>query len=182
MQTEKLKPDPPSAYELAFWEGMKPDPMMTVSEWADEYRFLSMKGGSEAGKFKTSRTPYTREIADCLSPLSPIQEVVFMKGAQIGGSEIGINWIGFMIAGMGNGPTLAVQPTVDLAKRFSKQRIEPLVNETPALAGKLKPSRERDSGNTQLMKDYQGGVLLLTGANSAVGLRSMPAKNLFLDP
>ena len=31
------------------------------------------------------------------------------------------------------------------------------------------------------MKEFPGGVLILTGANSAVGLRSMPARYLFLD-
>jgi len=32
-----------------------------------------------------------------------------------------------------------------------------------------------------LAKDFPGGILVLTGANSAVGLRSMPARYLFLD-
>ncbi len=41
--------------------------------------------------------------------------------------------------------------------------------------------RSRDSGNTVLSKEFPGGVLILTGANSAVGLRSMPARYLFLD-
>lgn len=31
------------------------------------------------------------------------------------------------------------------------------------------------------MKEFPGGVLVLTGANSAVGLRSMPVRYLFLD-
>ena len=31
------------------------------------------------------------------------------------------------------------------------------------------------------MKEFPGGVLILTGANSAVGLRSMPVRYLFLD-
>lgn len=180
MQSEKIKPDQASVYEIGFWEGLQPDPLLTVSEWADEHRYMSPKGGAEAGKYKTARTPYAKEILDCLSPMSPIQEVVFMKGAQVGGSEIGLNWLGFIIDAA-PGPTMAVQPTVDLAKRFSKQRLDSMIEETPRVRAKIKPARERDSGNTQLLKDFQAGVLLLTGANSAVGLRSMPAKNLFLD-
>jgi phage terminase large subunit GpA-like protein len=43
------------------------------------------------------------------------------------------------------------------------------------------PARSRDSGNTVLAKRFAGGQLVLTGANSAVGLRSMPARWLFLD-
>jgi phage terminase large subunit GpA-like protein len=41
--------------------------------------------------------------------------------------------------------------------------------------------RSRDSGNTVLAKEFPGGVLILTGANSGVGLRSMAARYLFLD-
>jgi phage terminase large subunit GpA-like protein len=34
---------------------------------------------------------------DNLSPHSPVQRIVFMKGAQIGGTECGNNWIGYVI-------------------------------------------------------------------------------------
>lgn len=83
--------------EGEFFRGVEPDSYMSVSDWADEYRVLSSKSASEPGRWRTSRTPYLREIMDCLSPKSPIQKVVFMKGAQIGGTECGNNWIGYMI-------------------------------------------------------------------------------------
>jgi phage terminase large subunit GpA-like protein len=160
--------------------GMRPDPRLNVSEWADEKRILSSKGSAEPGKYRTSRAPFLREIMDSLSPSNPVQRVVFMKGAQIGGSELGNNFLGF-IMDCAPGPVLAVQPTVELAKRFSKQRIDQLIDATPALRAKVNPARARDSGNTMLQKDFAGGTLVLTGANSAVGLRSMPARYLFLD-
>ena len=117
---------------------------------------------------------------DCLSPASPAERVVLMKGAQVGGTECGNNWIGYVIH-HAPGPLLAVLPTVEMAKRNSKQRIDPLVEECPALRERVKPARSRDSGNTVLAKEFPGGVLVLTGANSAVGLRSMPVRYLFLD-
>jgi phage terminase large subunit GpA-like protein len=76
---------------------------------------------------------------------------------------------------------MAVSPTVEMAKRNSKQRIDPLIEESPALSERISPSRSRDAGNTVLAKEFRGGVLLMTGANSAVGLRSMPVRYLFLD-
>jgi phage terminase large subunit GpA-like protein len=76
---------------------------------------------------------------------------------------------------------MAVAPTVELAKRNSKQRIDPLIEESEVLREQVKERRSRDSGNTVLSKEFPGGVLILTGANSAVGLRSMPARYLFLD-
>jgi phage terminase large subunit GpA-like protein len=164
----------------AFLEGLTPDPLLTVSEWADQYRMLSPRASAEAGKWRTSRTPYLREIMDCLSSNHPAQVVSFMKGAQVGGTEAGSNWIGYIID-HAPGPMMAVQPTVDMAKRNSKQRIQPLIDECPQLKNKVKASRERDSGNTILMKEFPGGMLVMTGANSAVGLRSLPARYLFLD-
>ena len=68
-----------------------------------------------------------------------------------------------------------------MAKRNSKQRIDPLIEESPILKELIAPARSRDSGNTILAKEYRGGVLVMTGANSAVGLRSMPVRYLFLD-
>jgi hypothetical protein len=65
--------------------------------------------------------------------------------------------------------------------RLSRQRIDPLLEETPALRERVAPARARDSGNTMLSKEFPGGILVLTGANSAVGLRSMTARFLFLD-
>lgn len=117
---------------------------------------------------------------DSLSPSDPCQKVVFIKAAQVGATEGGNNWIGFAIH-RAPGPFLAVQPTTDLAKRLSQQRIDPLIEESPDLRELVAPSRSRDSGNTVLGKRFPGGVLLLTGANSAVGLRSMPARFVFLD-
>lgn len=163
-----------------FFRGAAPDSYMSVSDWADKYRVLSSKSASEPGRWRTARTPYLKEIMDCLSPKSPIQKVVFMKGAQIGGTECGNNWIGYIMH-KAPGPIMAVSPTVEMAKRNSRQRIDPLIEDCPALKNVVSSPRSRDKGNTMLSKDFMGGVLVMTGANSAVGLRSMPARYLFMD-
>ena len=80
-----------------FNKGLRPDSIMSVSDWADANRVLSQTASSETGRFRTSRTPYLREIMDALSPTSKYEKVVFMKGAQIGGTEAGNNWIGYII-------------------------------------------------------------------------------------
>lgn len=164
----------------AWLAGLAPDPRQTVSEWADRHRYLSSRGASEAGPYRTARTPYLREIMDALSPSSPLQRIIFMKAAQVGATEAGNNWIGYVMH-RAPGPFLAVQPTTDLAKRLSQQRIDPLIEESPALRALVAPARSRDSGNTVLAKRFPGGQFVLTGANSAVGLRSMPARWVFLD-
>lgn len=160
--------------------GLRPDPLMTVSEWADEHRMLSSRASAEAGLWRTSRTPYLREIMDTLSPSSRYERTVMMKGAQVGATEAGNNWIGYIIH-KNPGPMMAVQPTTDMAKRLSKQRIDPLIEDSPELRDRVRDPRSRDSGNTILAKEFPGGILVMTGANSAVGLRSMPVRFLFLD-
>ncbi len=168
------------AVRRAWRAGLAPDPTLTVSEWADRHRILSSRGASEAGPYRTARTPYMRAIMDSLSPSNPVGRVIFMKAAQVGATEAGNNWMGFCIH-RAPGPFLAVQPTTDLAKRLSQQRIDPLIEESPDLRALVMPNRSRDSGNTILGKRFPGGQLVLTGANSAVGLRSMPARWVFLD-
>ena len=172
-----------NAYDMV-WSAasaaIRPDAVLTVSEWADQHRFLSQRASAEPGSWRTDRTPYLREIMDCLSATSAVEKVVFMKGAQVGGTEAGNNWLGYVIDNC-PGPMLMVQPTVEMAKRNSKTRIAPLIEESPSLRDKVRDPRSRDSGNSLLAKEFPGGVVVMAGANSAAGLRSMPVRFLFLD-
>ena len=117
---------------------------------------------------------------DALSPSHPAQRVVFMKASQVGATEAGNNWLGYIMHWVPS-PILSVWPTLDMAKRGSRNRIEPLIEDTPALRAIIAPSKDRDSGNTVLIKTFPGGILVITGANSATGLRSMPARFNFSD-
>jgi phage terminase large subunit GpA-like protein len=163
-----------------FKEFLRPPANETVSQWADKNRMLSSKASAEPGPWRTDRTPYLAQIMDDLSARSVVQEVVVMFAAQLGKSETGNNWLGYIIDNE-PGPVMCVQPTTDMAKRFSRQRILPMLEETPVLRKKVRENRSRDDANTTLMKDFAGGVLVISGANSAAGLRSMPVRYLFLD-
>jgi phage terminase large subunit GpA-like protein len=169
-----------SAVESAWKRGLAPDPILTVDDWANRHRMLSSVASAEPGRWSTSRTPYLAEVMASLSATSRFERVVFMAGGQVGKTECGLNWVGYVIH-HAPGPMLLVQPTVEGAKRVSKQRVDALIEASPELASRVKDPRSRDSGNTQLMKEFPGGVLIMTGANSAVGLRSMPVRYLFLD-
>ena len=125
-------PKTEAVYSETARAGARPDPLLSVSEWADRYRILSQRASAEPGPWRTTRTPYLREIMNCLSPSSAVERIVFMKGAQIGATECGNNWIGYVIH-QAPGPIMSVQPTVEMAKRNSKQRVEPLIEESTAL-------------------------------------------------
>jgi phage terminase large subunit GpA-like protein len=167
-------------YTDAFARGLQPDPDQTVSEWADENFELPIGLSSEPGKWRTARTPYLKEVLDNLSPSSPVEETRVMKAAQLGFTTAGIIWAGFIVD-RAPGPMLLVEPTLDVATKLSKLKVKPMLEAVPCLQGKVKEARQRDSGNTVLMKEFTGGVLVMTGSNSAVGLRFIPVRYLMLD-
>lgn len=169
-----------AASALAVAAGFAPPPDLTVSQWADAYRMLSSKGAAEPGPYRSDRTPYLRAPMDLLSERSGVEQVVLMFGAQVGKSESGNNWLGYIID-VCPGPVMAVQPTTETAKRYSRQRITPMIEETPRLRTRVRENRSRDDANTTLAKDFPAGTLVIAGANSAAGLRSMPVRYLFLD-
>lgn len=156
-----------------------PPEHITVSEWADSNRFLSREASAEYGRWRTSRTPYLKKIMDCLSDDMTYERVVVMKGAQLGFTEAGNNWIGYVID-HSPAPILMVQPTEDMVKRNSKMRIEPMIMACPSLSDKVSIN-SRDKNNTIKQKKFPGGTLLMACAESPAGLRSLPIKNLFLD-
>lgn len=158
---------------------LSPPPKLTVSEWADRYRKLSQEASSEPGQWNTNRTPYLREIMDAIND-ARCEEVIIMSAAQIGKTEIILNIIGYYIA-YDPSPILCLQPTLEMAQTFSKDRLAPMFRDTPVLKGKVKDARTRDSGNTILHKTFPGGHITMVGANSTAGLASRPIKIVLMD-
>jgi phage terminase large subunit GpA-like protein len=110
-----------------------------------------------------------------------IPEVVVMAGAQLGKTEAILNIIGYYIDNDPS-PILVLQPTVDMAQAFSKDRVTAgLLESTPCLHKKVKSARSRDSGNTTLHKTFPGGALTMVGANSPAGLASRPIRAVLCD-
>ena len=169
-----------SEYLKAFLDGFRPVEKLTVSEWADKYRVLSQKASAEYGPWRTSRVPYLKEPMDCLSEASPIEKIVLMFAAQSAKTELILNYLGYVIH-TNPGPTMLVEPTNVICIRESKNRITPMLDESPALHGKIHSTRMRDTGDTISEKEFKGGFLLLTGANSPVGLAGAPIKSVCLD-
>ncbi|MCZ7641877.1 MAG: phage terminase large subunit family protein [Pseudorhodoplanes sp.] len=171
--------------DVALWvddiwrEGAAPEPRVTVSQWADEHRILPDLS-AEPGRWRTSRTPYLREIMDCLSANDPTERVVFVKGAQLGGTEAGLNFLGYVIH-HAPGLMLMVQPTMDAVRRNTSTRVDPMIAASPALRGRVIEPGKKEPGNSQFRKLFPGGQLVMVGAASGVGLRSTPARYLFLD-
>jgi len=150
-----------------------------VSKWADKYRKLSAEASAEPGQWRTSRAPFQRGIMDAYN-LKSIHTIVLMKSAQVGATEILNNVVGYIVD-QNPGPVLLLQPTLDMADAWSKDRLAPMLRDTPKLLNTVKDPRSRDSGNTVKHKIFPGGHITMAGANSPASLASRPIRDVLCD-
>lgn len=163
----------------ATYELFRPPRRRTVSQWADENRILVSDSSSEAGRWRTDRAPYQREIMDAFTD-PKIYEIDVMASAQVGKSEIQLNMIGEAVD-EDPGPMMYVQPTKEMAEDYSKRRIAPMISACPTLREKFYAAKGKDSNNTISMKLFPGGSLAIIGANSPTDLASKPIRYLLFD-
>lgn len=156
---------------------LKPEPDLTVSQWADNYRYIARGTSPEPGRWKTSRTPYAREIMDTFNTDASI--VVVMASSQVAKTEIGLNIMCYYMD-KDPSPIMYLLPTDDLANDFSKTRIDKTIRETPALS-KMFSTATRDSDNTIGLKNFPGGYITIHGASTPTKLSSKPIRILIAD-
>lgn len=160
--------------------GFEPPEDLTVSEWADKYRFLSPEASAEPGLWRTSRTPYLKEIMDAVTDPN-CERITVKSSSQLGKSEFENNVLGY-IMDQDPGSTLFIQPTLDDARKFSRQRIAPMIRDSPKLRKKVREVRQgRDNTATVLQKSFPGGMLTITGSNAASALASTPVRYVIGD-
>lgn len=160
-------------------EGIKPPENLTVTQWAEKHRRLSMETAAELGPWRTTRTPYLREPMDAFTD-PRVKHIVMVAASQVGKSEFMNNAIGY-IMDQDPGSILFVHPTTIDAKDYSKLRIAPMIRDSPTLRRKVSDPKSRDSGNTILQKSYPGGILTLCGSTEAHALASKPIRYVFGD-
>lgn len=156
-----------------------PPPDLTISQWADEFLYLSPEDSAEPGKYRVDRAAYQRGMLDAVSDPS-IREVVFCTSSQIGKTLMAKAILGYHIH-QDPGPILVMQPTVGVAETFSKDRLAPMIRDTPALRPLIADPKSRNSGNTIDKKSFPGGHLTMIGANAPTELASRPIRIVFAD-
>lgn len=158
-----------------FFEALLPPPILTVSTWADENRMLSSEASSESGRWNTDRAPYQRELMDAIC-IAEVEQVTVMASAQVGKTELLLNALGYYID-CDPSPIMLLQPTIDMATAFSKDRFSPMVRDTQALT----PLVGTGKSSTLLHKTFLGGHLTLVGSNSPSSLASRPIRIVLAD-
>lgn len=109
-----------------------------------------------------------------------VEQIVFMCGSQVGKTETINNCLGYLIE-IDPGPTLIIHPSLEMADAWSKERLAPLIRDTPSLTPLVGDARAKSGENTIRHKDFPGGYIAITGANSPAGLAARPIRYLFAD-
>ena len=162
------------------WSAMVPRRALSVSDWADQHRVLTGKQSGERGPWRTRRTPFLREIMDCLSVTSRVQDVVVMKSSQVGCTEATVNFIGYVMEHAPS-PMMLLMPTLESRDAWKAQKLNPLLTDTPAIKDLLGGMRSRDAANRQDMIDFPGGVLFLAGGNSPNSYAQRSVRYIVMD-
>ncbi len=153
---------------------LRPPGKMTVSEWADENRILSLSESSKPGPWRTEFVPYLRKIMDAFND-PEVEEISFIKPTQVGGTEAVLNMIGYAVC-QDPAPMLLVYPQKELAEIISDHRIQPMIANCKEL------KKRYDENSKRMDLNFTGGVYIgIVGANSPSDLASRPVRYVFLD-
>jgi len=163
--------------EKRAFAAFKPPKKLTLSEWADEYAYLSAESSAEGGRWRT--LPYQKGIMDAITD-PDIEQVTVMKSARVGYSKILNHIIAYHIH-QDPCSIMVVQPTIQDATGYSKEEVAPMIRDTNCLQGLVSDAKSKDSTNTLLQKQYPGGTLSLVGANSATGFRRVSRRIVLFD-
>ncbi|MDN5077638.1 phage terminase large subunit family protein [Aliarcobacter butzleri] len=147
-----------------FKKGFEPDPLMTVSEWADNFRVLPSESSSQPGQYRTETMPYLEEIAYELSPQSPTDEVSVIKGTQLGFTELGNNML-FCYADLYPCPMLQILPTETAVKTHALSKLWPSIEASPRLKNTFKKRKTQDGSSIYSLM-FKGGNIALGWSNS----------------
>ena len=168
--------DPLQAMERRLRQLWRPAPRLSLADWADA-KFRLPPGDANAGRWRT--LPYQRAMLDAMSD-PEIERVTIMKSARVGYTRMFSAAVGYYIE-HDPCPILVVQPTLDDAKKHSKEDLAPMLGDIPELAAVVAEPRAKDSENTILEKLFRGGSLSLIGANSPRGFRRTSRRVVIFD-
>lgn len=166
-----------AAFQESRRRGLKPQPRLLTSEWAEAHRIVA--ASSQPGRWRNKTTPHLVEIMDA-GHTPGVEMVTVMVASQMAKSEAILNSLGRAVH-LSPAPILLIQPTVDMARVFSKTRLAPMIASTEALSTLISPHKSRDSENTVLEKGFPNAPVSLGGANSPAGLASRPIERFYAD-
>jgi phage terminase large subunit GpA-like protein len=147
---------------------------LKIWQWGEHNRRMGKNVTAKPGRYSADNFPYQREPQESFID-SQVQTTVLYWGKRLGKTEMINNLHGWVIETLQLN-ILVVYPTLDSAKKWSKQFFMPMVRTTQSLGRLLKKQRSRDSANTILSKEFDGGTTISAiGTNSVSGYRQVQA-------
>jgi len=156
---------------------LRPTPKLSVSQWAERYRVISAESGSRyPGHWRNDRAPHLVDVMDALGPDDPAEDIVFVASAQVGKSEVGVNFFGYVVA-QDPGPMIMVLPSFEESIKYVRTKLQPAIDETAVLRSRvLEATNRAERGSTASYKRFRGGFAQITFAGSSKGLQMLSAK------
>jgi phage terminase large subunit GpA-like protein len=148
-----------------------PPVRMELAAWTEKHRELPAEQSASPGPWRNDKFPFLVEIMECLSPWHPCETVTFAKSAQVGGTEIGFNWM-FYVADQYPGPMLIVHPTIQAAQAWVREKLSASIRQCRRIRHIIVEQKSRDGASTTLFKSFANGFWVITGANSSVDISS----------
>ena len=165
----------------ALRQAIAPPPRIRVSQWAAKHRRVAGEASSRPGRWSNDLTPYLVEVMDALSFHDPCREVVFKKSAQIGASEVGLNWLGSIIHETPM-PVLVALPKHSAMGEFAEDKLEKMISATPEVRSRVavRKTRSRKASSTRV-KRFAGGSIRLVNAASSGDMQSKSVRALLCE-
>lgn len=153
---------------------------ITVSEWAEQYRYVSPQRSARPGRWSNDLVPFARGIMDAVTE-PDVRRIVFMKSSQVGGTEILINILCYFIH-VDPSLMLYIAEIEDKARAWTNEAFDPTIAESPELRKCFFSSvTDRSTDNNQRIKRFRGGQLTIGWASSPAQLSSRPARIVCFD-
>ena len=160
-------------------DAYRPAPIVDGVTWLEEHLRFEIEGGGTA-PFRFEDVPALREpFTAATSPgfrrgclLKPIQAAATTAFA-----------IGLPLWKLCTDPAnvLITQPTVDDAQKFSKTKLDPILDASPTIAERFASPNRADKKSTILIKRAIGGILFMVGTNSPRMMRMLSAPVIIND-
>jgi phage terminase large subunit GpA-like protein len=159
------------------WSNLwRPSEALSLSRWAEKNFYLSADYSARSGPIVLFR--WQRDILDSFTD-PRVEASVLMTSTQMI-KTLFIQAALLYVITEAPGPVLISQPKDDDAKTFSKERLDPMLRDCPALHGKVS-GKKRDAENTTTFKRFPGGSISLVGANAPGNFARRSIRYFFAD-
>jgi phage terminase large subunit GpA-like protein len=157
---------------------------LRIDEYAEQNRIMPV-GNPRPGPWSNDYTPYLIETMRNMSPDSPIQREIVMKGAQGGWTALAENMICYYMDEM-PADILFVSATGELLERWASRRLEPAIDSCGirskiTKSGSAKLEKSRKTGDRTFSKEYSGCRLDMASARSSPALSATDKRILIRD-